>query len=78
MPTDTPTEFELGDMAADMQRRREEREAREREEKAQIQRQEARRPTNEQGQTKVTQKWIQWVEEGRVHLNRIQDTRRGT
>ena len=30
VPTDTPTEFELGDTAADIQRRREKREARER------------------------------------------------
>ena len=29
-PTDTPTKFELGDTAADIQRRREEREQRER------------------------------------------------
>ena len=38
IPTNTPTEFELGDMAADIQCRREEREAREREEEAQKQR----------------------------------------
>ena len=31
VPTDTPTEFELGDTAADIQRRREKREWRERE-----------------------------------------------
>ena len=42
-PTDTPTEFELGDMAADIQQRREEREAREREEEAQKQKEEAMR-----------------------------------
>ena len=30
VPTDTPTEFELGDAAADIQRRREDREQRER------------------------------------------------
>ena len=37
---DTPTEFQLGDTAADIQRRREEREAREREDEAQKQREE--------------------------------------
>ena len=40
---DTPTEFELGNTAADIQRRREEMEAREREEKAENYREEARR-----------------------------------
>ena len=34
VPTDTHTEFELGDTAADIQRRREEKEASEREEEA--------------------------------------------
>ena len=43
VPTDTPTEFELGDTVADIQSRREEREAREREEEAQKQMEEARR-----------------------------------
>ena len=43
VPTDIPTEFELGDMATDIQRRREEREARERKEVAQKQRKEVRR-----------------------------------
>ena len=41
-PTDTPTEFELGDTATDIQRRREERETRERD-KAQKQMEETRR-----------------------------------
>ena len=41
VPTDTPTEFELGDTTADIQRRREE--ARERKEEAQKQRKEARK-----------------------------------
>ena len=41
VPTDTPTEFELRDTAANIQRR-EEREARKREEEAQKQREEAR------------------------------------
>ena len=44
VPTDSVPELELGDTAADIQRRREEREAREREEAQQQQReQEARR-----------------------------------
>ena len=43
VPTDKPTELELGDTTADIQMRRGEREAREREEKAQKQREEARR-----------------------------------
>ena len=43
VPTDTPTEFELGDTTADIQRRRKEREARERKEEAQKQREEARK-----------------------------------
>ena len=37
VPTDTPTEFELGDTAADIQRRREKSEARQREEGGQKQ-----------------------------------------
>ena len=43
VPTYTPTEFEFGNMAADIQRGREEREAGESEEEAQKQREEARR-----------------------------------
>ena len=43
VPMDTPTEFELVDTATDIQRRREERKARERDEEAQRQREEARR-----------------------------------
>ena len=43
VPTDTPPEFKLGYMVADIQQRREEREATEREEEAQKQREEARR-----------------------------------
>ena len=37
VPTDTPKEFELGDTAADIKRRKEEKEQREREEEAQKQ-----------------------------------------
>ena len=40
VPTDTPSGFELGDTAADTQRRREEREQREREETEKQQREE--------------------------------------
>ena len=43
VPTDSIPEFELGDMAADIQRRREEREARQRVEEAQKQREKAMR-----------------------------------
>ena len=43
MATDTPTELELGDMAVDVQRRMEEREASQREKEAQKQREKARR-----------------------------------
>ena len=43
VPTDSVPEFELRDTAADVQQRREEREAREREEVAQKQREEAQR-----------------------------------
>ena len=43
VPTDTPSEFELRVTAADIQRRREVREAREKEEEAQKQRKEAKR-----------------------------------
>ena len=54
IPTDTPTEFELGDTAADIQIRREEREQREREYEAQKQqreeREEARRAKTTQSQ----------------------------
>ena len=42
VPTDTPTEFELGDTAADIQKRREEREKREGEEDSQKQQREER------------------------------------
>ena len=43
VPIYTPTEFELGEMAEDIQWRRKEREARERKEEAQKQNEEARR-----------------------------------
>ena len=43
VPTDSVLEFNLGDTAADIQWRREEREATEREEKTQKQKEEARR-----------------------------------
>ena len=43
VPTDTPTEFKLGDTPVDIQMRTEERRAREREKEAQKQREEARR-----------------------------------
>ena len=43
VPTDTPTQFEFGDTVADIQQMREEREAREREEEAQKQREEVGR-----------------------------------
>ena len=42
VPTDTPTEFELGDTASDMQGRKEERDARVWEKEAQKKREEAR------------------------------------
>ena len=42
IPTDTPTDFELGDTAADLQREREEIEQREREEEARKQQREKR------------------------------------
>ena len=60
VPTDTPTDFLLGYMAADIHRRREEKEAIERAEEAQEQRgihaqQRREWPKSIQGQNKVTQ-----------------------
>ena len=83
VPTDTPPEFELGNTVADIQRRRK----RERQEKGRKRhRNKGRKPTQQrrewqksmQGQTEVTQKWIQRLEERLAHVNRSQDTRRGT
>ena len=48
IPTDTHTEFVLGDTAADIQRRREEREQREREEADKQQREEREREEREE------------------------------
>ena len=75
VPTDVSTEFVLGDTATDIQGRREEREARERDEEAQKQGEETRREETThsaegrwggggwqksmQGQKKVTQEWTQ-------------------
>ena len=57
VPTDTPTEFELGDTATDIQRIRGESEAREREEETQKQRVEPRRvDTTHSAEEGVTEK----------------------
>ena len=58
VPTDTPTEFELGDVAADIQRR-EEREAGEREEEAQKQRE---KPGGRKLHTQQRREWPKSVQ----------------
>ena len=89
--TETPTQFELCDTAADTQRRREEREQRKREEAEKQQREEreeARRAETPQSHTEdrglkrdqelrgLTTKWRQRVEERRAHLNHNPGTRK--
>ena len=54
IPTDTPTVLELGDTAADIQRRRKEREGEE--------------PEKQQRREAVKVKWTQRVEESPAHL----------
>ena len=58
VPTYTPTEFELGDTVADLQRKRKERSARDREEEAQ----KHRRGCQEEGMKEETTHtaWREW------------------
>ena len=58
VPRDTPTEFELGDTAADIHRRREEREQRDREKAQKQKREESEREEAKREETTHSGEWL--------------------
>ena len=80
VPTETPSEFELGDTLADIQRRKEEKEAqiqREGEARGKKHTQQRQFKKSVQGQTEVTQKQ-RLEQKGAHHSHHTHNTRTGT